>query len=360
MSRNHLESLIADFLDCTPAFGGDSKRIKEVQNRILTEAHRVFLEKNQRYRELNSATKPDLSDKINLDTGSIPLIPSDFFKYLSDEGPEKESHLILQSSGTSQNISKVNVDKFNALNQKIALSRIVQHFLGGERIPMVALRSSNKGISRGRMSTSDAGVLGFSLLASQLYMIDVNSEDAPLQIRKAMSQIGNRRFMLFGFTFQVYEALVSGVIPSGNYNNMIVVHGGGWKKLKHLQISSTSFREMIADKWGAAKVHDYYGMAEQTGSIFFQCNSFRYHVSNYSNLFVRDRFLNLVQDQQVGVLHVVSFIQSSYPGQSIVTQDLGFKESSDGPPCPCGTPGMTFFINGRLDQAEIKGCSDAN
>jgi len=46
----------------------------------------------------------------------------------------------------------------------------------------------------------------------------------------------------------------------------------------------------------------------------------------------------------------------SYPGHSILTEDIGTIIGVDN--CLCGRMGKYFKINGRLKNAELRGCSD--
>ena len=57
-----------------------------------------------------------------------------------------------------------------------------------------------------------------------------------------------------------------------------------------------------------------------------------------------------------GIIQVVSTIPESYPGHSLLTEDEGAIEGIDD--CPCGRKGKYFRIKGRLQNAEIRGCSD--
>lgn len=57
-----------------------------------------------------------------------------------------------------------------------------------------------------------------------------------------------------------------------------------------------------------------------------------------------------------GIIQVVSAIPESYPGHSLLTEDEGAVLGVDD--CPCGRKGKYFKINGRLRNAEIRGCSD--
>ena len=59
---------------------------------------------------------------------------------------------------------------------------------------------------------------------------------------------------------------------------------------------------------------------------------------------------------ETGIIQVVSAIPESYPGHSLLTEDEGVLLGEDD--CPCGRKGKYFKINGRLKNAEIRGCSD--
>ena len=59
---------------------------------------------------------------------------------------------------------------------------------------------------------------------------------------------------------------------------------------------------------------------------------------------------------KVGVLEVLSLLPRSYPGHSLLTQDLGTVHGVDD--CPCGRLGTRFSVAGRVPKAEIRGCSD--
>jgi hypothetical protein len=57
-----------------------------------------------------------------------------------------------------------------------------------------------------------------------------------------------------------------------------------------------------------------------------------------------------------GAVQVFSLLPRSYPGHSILTEDLGTILGCDD--CFCGRKGKYFEIHGRIPKAEIRGCSD--
>ena len=134
--------------------------------------------------------------------------------------------------------------------------------------------------------------------------------------------------------------------------------GGGWKKLEHLKISNTVFKEQIKMMTGCNAVHNYYGMVEQTGSIFMECRCGRLHASKNSDAIVRDPHTHAhLSHGSTGLIQVFSTIQKSYPGHSLLTEDVG--RTFDGSNCPCGSAKVVLEIDGRLAKAEVRGCSDA-
>jgi hypothetical protein len=52
----------------------------------------------------------------------------------------------------------------------------------------------------------------------------------------------------------------------------------------------------------------------------------------------------------------MSVLPDSYPGHSILTEDIGVIHGEDDP--GSGMKGIYFEILGRVPQAELRGCSD--
>ena len=59
---------------------------------------------------------------------------------------------------------------------------------------------------------------------------------------------------------------------------------------------------------------------------------------------------------QTGLLQVVSLLPKSYPGHSILTEDLGVVERIDNP--NVGRMGKGIRVISRLPASELRGCSD--
>ena len=173
----------------------------------------------------------------------------------------------------------------------------------------------------------------------------------------------DQKILLFGFTFMIWQHFYKDLLRlkvegiTFDLSNGILIHGGGWKKLESEAVSHDEFRQRLKDVCGLEHIHDYYGMVEQTGCIYMECECGHLHTSIFSDVITRRPidFSECVIGEP-GIIQVVSTIPESYPGHSLLTEDEGAIEGIDD--CPCGRKGKYFRIKGRLQNAEIRGCSD--
>jgi hypothetical protein len=61
-------------------------------------------------------------------------------------------------------------------------------------------------------------------------------------------------------------------------------------------------------------------------------------------------------DGETGVIQVLSLLPGSYPGHSLLSEDMGVIEKVD--PRQDGWMGKGLRIFGRVPKAELRGCSD--
>ena len=105
------------------------------------------------------------------------------------------------------------------------------------------------------------------------------------------------------------------------------------------------------------KIYNYYGLVEQTGSVFIESRKCGYfHTSVFSNIFIRDKKFNVLENGKKGLIQLLSLLPTSYPGHNILTEDIGEIIGEDN--CKCGLTGKYFLVYGRAKEAEVRGCSD--
>jgi phenylacetate-coenzyme A ligase PaaK-like adenylate-forming protein len=143
------------------------------------------------------------------------------------------------------------------------------------------------------------------------------------------------------------------------FKDVKIFHSGGWKKLKEEQVSKEDFSKEIANVFNTeqSSVYDFYGMAEQTGIIFVDCEYGNKHVPIFSQVIVRDiQTLKPCDINEPGLIEVMSILSDSYYCQAILTEDIGYIVGIDD--CPCGRKGRYFRFQSRLEKVELRGCGD--
>jgi hypothetical protein len=268
----------------------------------------------------------------------------------------------MTSSGTTgQLVSKIVLDKATAGAQSRALVQIMKSVLGPVRVPMLIIDSSEVVRNRDTFSARGAGIRGFSMFGKDVeYALDDNMKLRTEEVKKFLEHHSNETILLFGFTFMIWQHFCEELRVNNEFlsvPNGILLHGGGWKILASLNIGNKEFREEAKRLTGVSNVMNYYGMVEQTGSIYIECSEGHLHAPAYSDVLIRDvgNFEPLAVGQD-GVIQVISILPMSYPGHSLLTEDMGVILGHDD--CACGRPGTHFLVHGRMKDAEIRGCSD--
>lgn len=328
---------------------------------LLNELSSHHLERCPEYRRILKSFGSKISAGALED---VPFLPVRLFKHLDLLSvPKAEIFKTLTSSGTTgQQVSKIYLSRENALIQAKVLSAIITHFLGKNRLPMVIIDSDDILKDRTRFSARAAAVLGFSSYGKDhFYALDsslqLQRDDLELYVSRKKSQ----GIFIFGFTFLIWKHLVACLESQGRSidfgGSSVVLHGGGWKKLVDLSVPSEEFKRRLSIRTGVQKIHDYYGMVEQTGSIFVECEYGHLHASNFSDVIVRDPVsFAPCQVGEVGLLQLISLLPYSYPGHSLLSEDLGALVGEDD--CRCGRMGKYFYVQGRMKTADLRGCSD--
>ena len=303
------------------------------------------------------------SVKKNNNLSDIPFLPVSLFKefdFLSIK--KKEIYKTLLSSGTtSNNLSKIYIDKANALNQIKVLQKIFNNLIGNSRLPMLVIDKQISNIDRNSFNASIAAINGFSIFANEIvYLLDHNNDINYKILNNFLKRNHKKKFLIFGFTSNVYINLIKKIDISKlhikNLSNAFLIHGGGWKKIEEKKISRNKFNLNLNIKLGIQNIRNYYGLVEQIGSIFFECKCGYFIASNYSDIIIRDENLNISKKGEKGLVQLVSLLPTSYPGHSILTEDIG--EIVNDNKCKCYGYGTRFIIHGRLKNAELRGCSN--
>jgi len=343
-----------------PPFSLNRQKKKQVFGDLLFELTKHHYNNCQEYHNILDVLECNPLSKINVK--SLPPLPVRLFKD-NELCSVERSEIIktMTSSGTSgQRVSKIFLDKMTARNQTQVLTKIVSSFIGTKRLPMLIIDSKSVLKDRNLFSARGAGIVGFSMLGYDVtYALDESMQLDVDAIEVFIQKHGGKNILIFGFTFMIWQYFYKPLLKLGKkleLENGIMIHGGGWKKLIEQAVDNDTFKSALEKICMIERVHNYYGMVEQTGSIFMECEAGYLHASNFSDISVLGADFGECKMQERGLVKLSSLLPLSYPGHILLSEDIGEIIGEDD--CQCGRFGKYFKIHGRIMNAEGRGCSD--
>lgn len=293
----------------------------------------------------------------------VQFLPVQLFKLMDLKSiADKDVVKVLTSSGTTgQAVSKIYLDKETSVAQTKTLVEVMKPILGEKRLPMIILDTKSVLKDRKSFSARGAGILGFSNFGRKHFY--ALHDDMTLDVeglQTYLKEYEGQRILLFGFTFMIWQYVYKEAVSRGlqlDFGDSVLIHGGGWKKLKDEAVDAKTFNRMLCEQLGIREVHNYYGMVEQVGSIFVECSEGHLHAPQFADVIIRNPItFEVLSVGEQGLIQVVSELPKSYPGHSLLTEDIGTILGVDD--CPCGWKGKYFTVAGRIPKAELRGCSD--
>jgi ribosomal protein S28E/S33 len=289
----------------------------------------------------------------------LPWLPVRLFKQQRLVSiPDSEVFRVLTSSGTTGEVSRVHLDRAAAAEQQRALTRTLSAVLGSERLPMLVVDGRPGQPGQPSHSARGAGVLGLMNFGrDHTFLLDPAGRPDLAALRGFLARHGDEPFLVFGFTFMVWQHLYQPARDAGlDLSAGILVHSGGWKKLADRAVGNREFRERFAADTGLRRIHNFYGMVEQIGVVHVEGpEGGSLYSPDFADVVIRDP--ETWAEAPVGtpgLVEVVSTLPRSYPGHVLLTEDLGVVHGVD----DGEWPGKRFSVLGRLPRAEPRGCAD--
>ena len=348
-------------LPALPAYEWEHEKKRAFLTRELKELTRFHAERCPEYARILNAWGADTEAAKGFE--ELPFLPVRLFKeYALKSVPEEALNRTMTSSGTTgQQVSRIFLDRETSALQSKVLSRIMSEFIGKQRLPMIILDTGAVIKNRAMFSARGAGILGFSMFArDRIFALDENMQLDVEGLKAFLEKHADEEIFLFGFTFMIWRHFLAELRKRGwtpDLSRGVLVHGGGWKKLSDQRITTGQFKRELLETCGLTRVHNYYGMVEQTGTIYMECEHGHLHAPVWSDITIRRGGDFSVADVgELGLIQVSSLLPRSYPGHILLTEDEGRILGEDD--CPCGRKGKYFEIAGRIKRAEVRGCSD--
>ncbi|MDC0253276.1 AMP-binding protein [Bacteriovoracales bacterium] len=292
----------------------------------------------------------------------VPYLPVQLFKQLElTSVSESKIYKTLTSSGTtSGELSRIYLDKTTSMNQTKGLVNIMSYILGKKRLPMLIIDSQSVFKNKSSFNARGAGILGMSNFGrDHMYLLDDQMNLQADKVLKWLSRYQTKPILIFGFTYMVWKYFLENYHHlKVNLKNSFLIHSGGWKNLSNISVTNDVFKNHLNKRFHLSKIYNFYGMVEQVGSVFVECEKGFLHTPNFSDIIIRDKnTLKPLTKNKSGIIQVLSLLPQSYPGHSILTEDIGTLYGEDD--CSCERKGKYFKVEGRIPNVQIRGCSDS-
>ena len=308
--------------------------------------------------------KKDFDIEKDFTVEQIPYFPVSIFKKFELISISKEDvfKTIFSSATTSKIPSKIFLDRTTSERQTKALVSIMSDFLQ-EKMAFCILDAKDTNSSSNEVKSRSSAIRGFlPFMNSIKFLLNENLQINNLELEGIQS---SKQYCFFGFTWLIYKIISENKDDKkirdifSKIKSPLVLHLGGWKKLTDINISREKFYQEISEFFNTEKnnIIDIYGMTEQLGTIYPDCQFGNKHVSAYSDIIIRNP--STLESEGVGksgLIQLLSPIPHSYPGISILSDDFGHLEGIDD--CPCGRKGKYFRFDKRSESADLKGCGD--
>ena len=300
----------------------------------------------------------------------LPYLPVGLLKRqppISLVEPREIVRTLNSSSTTGQVPSRIALDSSTARRMTKGVVNITQDFIRSARRPYLVVDVPGSAGGGPELGARGAAIRGLQPFASEVtYCLRLDKNGDLSLDRDKLSQFAETRrqslVLVYGFTHILWKYLVKPLSAANSCLGMAdlhILHSGGWKLLQAEAVDKATFNEGLARVFGCSpdRVIDFYGMVENVGVIYPDCEEGNKHVPAFGDVIVRDPLtLEPVPEGKQGIVQVCSVLPTSFPGHLLLTEDLAKVVAYDG--CRCGRRGMCFRFMGRVAKAEVRGCGN--
>jgi Acyl-protein synthetase, LuxE len=300
----------------------------------------------------------------------LPFLPVGVFKAdppLALVSADAIVRTLASSATTGQTPSRVVLDTETSRRMVKGVTSIIRDFIGPMRRPYLVIDTPESLIGGAQLGARSAAIQGLRSFATDITCCLQSDADGQLRLdERALlafaEQVGNADALVYGFTYVIWQHFVLPLQARGitlRMPNVRLLHSGGWKRLQEQAVPREAYAGGVASVFGCTteRIVDFYGMVENVGIIYPDCEHGNKHVPAFAEVIVRDPLtLEPVQIGGQGLVQVCSALATSFPGFTVLTDDIAEIIRYDG--CPCGRRGTCFRFVKRVPKAEVRGCGN--
>ncbi len=310
-------------------------------NSFALEVFRFQYNNNAVYNKFCQALKINPEQIVNLK--DIPFLPIQFFKSHLVTTTDFEPEVIFESSGTTQTIQSKHLVKFTNIYEK-SFDKAFNQFYGqpNDWCILALLPSYLERKNSSLVMMADKLIQQSGHLASGFYLNDLQKLSKTLQ----MLENQQTNTLLIGVTFALLDFAES--FP-GPLKYTTIMETGGMKGRRE-ELTRMEVHQQLCDAFHLKSIHSEYGMTELLSQAYSKGGGI-FNCPSWMKILVREEddpfamHSQYEQQMQSGAVNVID-LANIYSCSFIATDDAG-KIYGDG----------SFEILGRLDNADIRGCS---
>ena len=300
----------------------------------------------------------------------LPFLPVGVFKQtppLALVDASDVTRTLASSATIGQVPSRVVLDAATARRMTKGIVTIIRNFIGPARRPYLVIDTPENMTAQAELAARAAATQGLRSFATEVVccLRDDQQGESSLDLERLLDCAAtwkDTEVLVYGFTHVIWTQFVQPLQRKGTtlgMPNVHVLHSGGWKRLEEQAVTKDVFMRGVASVLDCSptRIIDYYGMVENVGVIYPDCEHGNKHVPAFAEVIVRNPLkLAPVEVGQLGLVQVCSVLPTSFPGFLVLTEDLAEMIGYDG--CPCGRRGTHFRFAGRVPKAEVRGCGN--
>jgi hypothetical protein len=362
-----LERSIASVLEA-PTYGLDPNRRRNALFALLKQELEYGSQKNPRFGNYVRHWPVRLRGAKTI--ADLPYLPVSAFRANPPLSlvPDDEIKRTLTSSASSGQVpSRIVLDDATSRRITKGVLTVIRDFIGAARRPYLVIDTKENLGHQTELGARGAAIQALASFATEIVpCLSADTQGEPgldlQQLMQCVERWKGARVLVYGFTYVIWTQFVQPLKRKGialDLPNVYILHSGGWKRLEQQAVSKDVFARETAAIFGcpADRVIDYYGMVENVGVVYPDCERGFKHVPSFAEVIVRDPLtLAPAEPGTPGLVQLCSVLPTSFPGFLLLTDDMGEIVGQDG--CGCGRRGSHFRFLRRVPNVEVRGCGN--